>query len=390
MKVQKAAPGKYSDGGGLWLHRRSDGGAQWFLRIQIHGRRREMGLGSLDSVGLKEARQEAEKWRSVARQGLDPIKERDRLRRLAFRDDYPLEEVAREAFEARKAELKYDGKAGRWFSPVELHILPKLGRMPVSQIDQNDIKSILAPIWHDKAPTAKKALDRLGIVLRHAAAMGLDVDLQAPSKARALLGKSRHETTHTPALHWKDVPEFYASLNDGSIVHLALRLTILTAVRSSMVRYCSFDEIDEDVWVIPGHRMKSNVEMRVPLSKVALDVISEARSHAKNGFLFPGQRKGVISDATMTRMMERRGMEERPHGFRTSFRTWCAEATDVPREVAETALSHSTGSKVELSYRRTDYLERRKTLMEQWAAFVTGSSSDLIWLNSKRGASSDL
>jgi len=184
--AKAAAPGKYSDGGGLWLHKRLDGGAQWVLRVHVHGRRREMGLGPYPEVSLKQARQDAEYARVLVRQGLDPIKERERQRREQARNMHLLEDVARDAFESRKAELKGDGKAGRWFSPLELHILPKLGKVPVADLDQRDIRDVLAPIWHDKADTAKKAMNRLSICLHHAAALRLDVDLQATDKARAV------------------------------------------------------------------------------------------------------------------------------------------------------------------------------------------------------------
>jgi integrase len=357
-QVKSCAPGKYADGGGLWLHKREDGGAQWFLRVTVHGRRREMGLGALRDVSLKEARETAAEWRAVARQGKDPIKERQRQRREAEKADHTLAAVAVEAFEARKAQLKGDGKAGRWFSPLELHVLPKLGRVPIEELDQRDVKNALAPIWHSKADTAKKALNRLGIVVRHAAAMGLDVDVQVTEKAKALLGKSRHQPRHVPAMHWREVPAFYQSLNEGTITHLALRLLILTATRSSEVRFCHVDEIDGDVWTIPGARMKAGKEHRIPLSEEAQGVIQAARAFERDGFLFPNVRKGVISDATMSRFMERQGLEARPHGFRSSFRTWCAEETDVPREVAETCLAHVVGGSVERAYRRTDYLEQ--------------------------------
>lgn len=254
--------------------------------------------------------------------------------------------------------------------------------MPVEDIDQQDIKNTLAPIWHTKADTAQKAMNRLGIVLRHGAAMGLDVDLQAVSKAKALLGKTRHKVTHTPALPWKEVPAFYESLDEGTLTHLALRFLILTAVRSKPIRFARFEEIDGDVWTIPAENMKGTkdklLEFRVPLSEEALAVIARAKPLAREGFLFPSVRKGVISDATMSRLMERRGMAERPHGFRSSFRTWCAEATDTPREVAETALAHVTGSAVERSYRRTDYLEQRRVLMERWADHVTGGTGKVV------------
>ncbi len=374
LQIKNAPPGKYSDGGGLWLHKRADGGGQWFLRVTIHGRRREMGLGSLTYVTLKEAREEANRWRTVVRKGKDPIKERDRERRLAARAAPTLEMVALEAFEARKAELKNDGKSGRWFSPLELHVLPKIERVPVEEIDQQDIKNTLAPIWHEKAETARKAMNRLGIVMRHAAAMGLDVDIQATEKAKALLGKSRHKAQHVAAMDWREVPAFYAGLNEGSITHLALRLLILTAARSGEIRFCHLDEIEGDVWTLSSERMKTGNEHRIPLSAEALKVIEQAKPFARDGFLFPSVRKGVISDATMARYMERKGLEARPHGFRSSFRTWCAEETDTPREVAEMALAHIVGGAVERAYRRTDYLDQRRELMEKWAAHVGGET----------------
>lgn len=375
LQVKNLGVGKHADGGGLWLNKRRDGGAQWFLRIVIHGRRREMGLGSLDYVSIKEAREKAERWRAVARDGTDPIKERQRLRREADKSDTSLKNIAEAAFEARKADLKSDGKSSRWFSPLELHVLPKLGKVPVEEIDQQDIRSTLAPIWHSKGETAKKAMGRLNIVMRYAAAMGLNVDIQAAEKAKELLGRSRAPTTHIPALPWAEVPAFYKTLADGTLTQLALRLLILTAVRSGSLRQARWSEFSDNVWEIPAEHMKGKVDrsvsFRVPLSAEALMVLDELKKFERDGLLFPGQRRGIMSDMTMTNFLKDRRLPFRPHGFRTSFRTWCAEATDVPREVAEVALAHSSGSKVELAYRRTDYLERRQLLMQDWANFVT-------------------
>ena len=341
-----------------------------------------MGLGGLQEVSLKEARLEAEKWRAVARQGKDPIKERERLKREAARQQHTLAQIAEEAFEARKAELKGDGKAGRWFSPLALHVLPKIGKVPVEDIDQRDIRDTLAPIWHTKAETAAKAMNRLGIVLRYGAALGLDVDMQATAKAKALLGKSRHEPKNIPALHWRDVPDFYASLSDGTVTHLALRLLILTNLRSKPIRFCRQDEMDGDVWTVPAANMKAKKgkaeDFRVPLSQEALRVIEQAKPHARDGYLFPSVRRGVISDATMSRLMKRRGMEARPHGFRSSFRTWMSEATDAKWEVKEAAMAHTTGSKAERAYRRTDFLEQRRPLMERWAGHVAGEGLEVV------------
>jgi integrase len=375
--------GKHCDGAGLWLVVREDGGAQWVLRVTVHGRRREMGLGGYPSLGLAAARKLAGRWRDVAAAGRDPIKERAAEERAARREDITLAVLTADAFEARKAELKGDGKAGRWLSPLTLHVLPKLGKVPVTDLDQRDIRDTLAPLWHTKADTARKALNRLSIVLKHAAALGLDVDLQATDKAKALLGKSRHVAKHIPAMAWADVPSFYASLEEPSLTHLALKLLILTGVRSKPLRHIRLDQIEGDVWTIPGEDMKGKKgkteAFRVPLSREALRIIDLARPHSRRGFLFPSQQgKGVISDSTMSKYMREQGIAARPHGFRTSLRTWLAECTDAPHEVAEAMLAHVTDSSVVRAYRRTDFLEQRRVLGERWAAHVTGGTGRII------------
>lgn len=376
------APGKYADGAGLWLVKDDPARGKWVLRVTVHGRRREMGLGPFPAVSLAEARRKAEDARGIVRDGSDPIKAREKARRDAVRNLHLLEDVARDCFESRKAELKADGLAGRWFSPLEIHVLPKLGKMPVAEIDQTDIRDCLRPIWHDKAETARKAINRLSLCLKHAAALGLTVDLQATEKARALLGKPRHKAENIPALSWQDVPAFYSSLDGGTVTHLALRLLILTGVRSNPLRFLHESQIEGDIWTIPADAMKgrkdATTDFRVPLSPEALHVIEQARSHAREGFLFPSVRKGVISDATMARLMERREMEARPHGFRSSLRDWLAEATDAPHDVAETMLGHMVGGSVERAYRRTDFLEQRRALLARWAQHVTGQSGQVV------------
>ncbi len=385
--LKAADRGKYSDGGGLWLYKPQEDGGKWVLRYTLHGRRHEMGLGRFPDVSLREAREAAEGWRANVRQGDDPIKRREAQRRDAARNMHLLKDIAFDAFESRKAELKRDGEAGRWFTPLKLHVLPKLGQMPVSEINQQDIRDTLAPIWHDKAETARKAINRLAICFRHAAALGLDVDLQATDKARALLGKQRHKVEHIPSLPWQEVPAFYRSLSGGTTAELALRLLILTGVRSGPLRAFHLSEIKGDIWTIPAENIKSRAgatsEFRVPLSTEARAVIAEASKVEREGYLFPGVRKGVISDMTMAALMKRRGMVERPHGFRTSFRVWTAEATNVPREVAETCLGHVTAGAVERAYRRTDFLEQRHMLMERWASHVIGESGSLLRLATK-------
>jgi integrase len=227
-------------------------------------------------------------------------------------------------------------------------------------------------------------MNRLSLVLRHAAALGLNVDLQATEKAKALLGKSRHVPKNIPAMAWADVPAFYASLEEPTLTHLALRLLILTGVRSTPLRFLRLEQLEGDVWTVPAEVMKgrkgATKAFAVPLSREALRIIELARPHARNGYLFPNNQRGVISDMTLSRHMERRGLEARPHGFRTSLRTWLAEATDAPHEVAETMLGHVTDSSVVRAYRRTDFLEQRRVLAERWADHVTGGGGRVVKL----------
>lgn len=343
-----------------------------------------MGLGGFPAVSIADARKIADRWRAIALAGRDPVKERAAEERTARREDISLAAITADAFESRKAELKGDGMAGRWLSPLSLHVLPKLGKVPVTDIDQRDIRDTLAPIWHTKADTARKGLNRLSIVLRHGAALGLDVDLQATEKAKALLGKSRHVAKNIPAMPWAAVPDFYASLEEPTLTHLALRLLVLTGVRSAPLRTLRLDQIEGNVWTVPAEVMKgrkgATENYRVPLSREALRIIDLARPHARNSFLFPNSRGGVISDMTLSRLMERRGLEARPHGFRTSLRTWLAETTDAPHEVAESMLGHVTDSGVVRAYRRTDFLEQRRVLAERWADHVTGGGGRVVKL----------
>ncbi|WP_375639944.1 tyrosine-type recombinase/integrase [Bartonella sp. MM55XZML] len=377
--VATLGAGKYNDGAGLLLHKRKDGGAQWLYRYTIHGRRREMGLGALRDVSLKQARELATRWRAVLREGHDPIKERNKQKREAMRNLHYLKDIALDAFESRKAELKNDGESCNWFLHLRLHILPKLGCLPVSEITQTEIRDTLAPIWHTKAGTARTALMRLNLCLKHAAALGLDVDLQAVEKARALLGKQRHKKQSLPAMDWRDVPAFYQFLcKTTTIKHLALRLLILTGVRSNPLRHIREDQIEDDIWTIPAENMKgkrdATTEFRVPLSSEAIKVIEQARCISKSDFIFSLTGRGPLSHTMMAAYMRKNKIEACPHGFRSSLRDWLAETTDAPYEVAETILAHTVGGKVERAYRRTDYLEQRRVYMDKWAAYVTGQS----------------
>jgi len=184
------------------------------------------------------------------------------------------------------------------------------------------------------------------------------------------LGARRHKVKHIPAMPWREVPEFYASLNNSGLAAHALQLLILTLARTSEIRKAEWKEFEGDIWTIPAEKTKTGKEHRVPLTNEAIELLEAIKPYSKNGLLFPSRSGTPMTDMAMSALMRRRKLEYRPHGFRSSFRDWVAEATDAPREVAEMCLAHSVGSKVELSYRRTDYLEKRRELLENWADWV--------------------
>jgi len=369
---------RLSDGAGLELIKRPTGSIAWIFRYTHCGKRKNMGLGSLDNVSLAMARDLAADAKALVARCVDPITDRQVAQRRQASKNSTVASIAASAFEAHKASLKDDGKAGRWFSPVELHILPKIGGVDVAEIDQHQIEAAIRPIWHSKAATAKKAMDRLNICLKHAAALGVDVDLNAVAKARALLGQQRHTTKSHPFVPFADVPALYADLvAKPGITTLAMRLLILTGSRAGPVRQIQIDEIDFDnrIWTIPAVKMKGSknktADFRIPLSDEAVAVIRSAMPLARHGNLFPGVTgKGVISDATMGKWMRTNtDTGAVPHGFRTSLRTWLAEETDASHEAAETVLAHLTGTSVARAYQRSDLLAIRRDLMQKWANY---------------------
>ena len=386
IAVRTNGPGKYEDGGGLRLVKSAKDAGKWVFRYTVFGRRREMGLGAISDVSLRQAREFAAQWRSILASGKDPIIERARKEKEASTNDFSLNTIAKEAFEARKAELKGDGAAGRWFSPLEVHVLPKLGKVPVTELHQNDIRDVLAPIWHTTADPAQKALYRLGIVLRYAAAKGINVDLQATAKAKELLGKTRHVVEHIPSMPWEDAPAFYASLEEDNITNLALKLLILTGLRSKTVRMAHVDQFSDGVWTIPGENLKGKkgktADMRLPVTPEMQSVMDRTIPFRRDGHIFPSPRGGsngggVLGDVNMIRLMERRGIAARPHGFRSTLRVWLSEATEATFEVAELMIGHVVGTAVTRAYQRSDFLDQRRNLYELWGHFLLGVTSSV-------------
>ncbi len=382
IAIKSSPGGKLQDGGGLILHKKDTSG-KWILRYSIAGQRREMGLGAWPEVSLADARRARSKWIATLRAGLDPISERTRLleaeKAALKREDPTLTEAVLQLFEVKKSSLRNDGVGSRWLSPIKMHILPKLGSRRVSSINQVDIRDAVAPIWRTNQPTARAALFRLGMVFEHARLSGLGVDRLAVDAARQMLGEFEHTPTPIAATRWEEIPALFKKLGHRPLdSHLCLQWMILTAVRSNAARGARFEEIKDGVWTVPAARVKGRrgkvSEFRVPLSDGALTILEACRSAQRNGFLFPGPKGGGISACALQPPMNKLGETGRPHGFRTSFRTWVQDTQAASYEVAETALGHAIGGRVERSYARSDLLDQRRILMQKWSGYVVSQS----------------
>lgn len=385
VTIKKAGDGRLSDGGGLILIKKGDTG-RWIYRYQLAGRRRDMGLGGYPTVTLAAARSARDDWAAMVARGVDPVDERQRqeAEEAAARNetDPTFAELTALVFEARKATLKGDGKAGRWMSPLDNHVLPKIGAKRASALTAVQVKEAIKPIWRTKHVTAARALQRIRLILEGGKRMGLRSDPDIVDAARYLLGEHLYTPTPIPATPWRDVPALYARLGDGGSVAECLRFMILTAVRMAGCRWARLTEVEGDVWTIPGERMKGprgkTPDFAVPLSGPALSIAEDARQWSDD-LMFPGMRPGrPITETALEKRLREMGEEGRPHGFRSSFRMWVQDTDPTKFEVAETALAHRVGTKVERSYARSDMIEQRRVMMNKWAAFVTGEAADVV------------
>ncbi len=363
--------GRYCDGNGLYLDVRPTGSRGWIQRLTIRGRRTELGLGGYPLVSLKEAREKAFANRKLAREGGDPLSEKRRTRSVPT-----FAEAARKLRDQLSPGWRSPYHAQLWLKSLERHAFSRIGEMPVSEVTSADLIGVLAPIWHEKATTARKLRQRIRAVLDWAVAMELRPDNPCHRIGPAL-GAQKYAVKHMKALPHGEVASAIEKVKASSawpVVKLAFEFLVLTATRSGEARGAAWSEIDEDagVWTIPAGRTKTNREHRVPLSGRALEILSEARSLRRAGgpHVFPSVRDNPVDGTAFSRTLRRLGIEAVPHGFRSSFRDWAAEETDHPREVAEAALAHVVRNQVEAAYRRTDLFERRRRLMDDWAKYL--------------------
>jgi integrase len=381
LKVRHASPGRHADMHGLYLIVRDTGTRSWMLRIQHRGRRRDFGLGSANEVSLADARIAVADYRRMIRNGLDPVKELG-LRRKAAPS---FEKVARDCYDAMKGGWK-NGKHPSWLPSLENHVFPVIGKTSIDAVDSAAVLSVLEPIWLTIPETARRILQRIGTTLDYAHIKGfVPEEISLRSVTRGLPRQAR-QVTHLAAMPYAKVPNFMKKLAalENSVGRDALKLTILTAVRSNETRFATWGEFDLDagVWSIPGSRMKMKEPHVVPLSSPAITLMRRLRDEylAHEGKLDPdalvfvGSTGKAISDATMAKAMhDMKVTGVTVHGFRSSFTDWAAEQTDFPKEVADKALAHKVPNAVEAAYRRTAFFDKRRVLMTEWASFVTGS-----------------
>ena len=368
--VRSAPVGRHADGNGLYLYVQRTGTRSWVQRLVIRGRKRELGLGSIYLVSLAEAREQALANRKLARAGGDPLADKRRTKAVPT-----FAEAAARVVEQKRAGWRSRRQATNWLHSLESHVLPTIGSRPVSEVSSADLLAILTPIWHVKPNTARCLRQRIGAVLEWAVAMEHRTDNPC-DRIGPVLGPQRTVVRHMRALPHRDVAaalEKVRTSRSTRAVKLAFELLVVTAARSGEVRLATWKEINvtDRVWTIPAERMKMHREHRVPLSLMALEVLDAARSLAGgNPLVFPNRLGNPVRDTFLSQMLKELSVAAVPHGFRSSFRDWAAEETDHPREVIEAALAHAVRSKVEAAYARSDLFERRRRLMDEWAAYL--------------------
>jgi integrase len=382
--IRKETPGRFFDGGGLHLFIKRDGGASWVLRVTANGRRRDFGLGGADIVSLAEAREAARQYRAIARRGGDPLEEKRKRRTIPT-----FEEVARSVHAEHSGSWRNAKHAKQWISTLEMYAFPEIGSMRVDLIGMPEILKVLQPIWQRRPETARRVRQRIRTVLdvAHGAGHRATENPVGASLAKALPKQTAKPRHHT-ALPFGEVPAFFHQLGDTEsateVPRLALQFLILTATRTNETigaRRAEFD-LESKIWTIPHNRMKAGLGFKVPLCNAAVSIVRRALDlGGESDLVFPGVRAGKpLSNMALLMVCRRLGVQAVPHGFRSSFRDWAAEATSFPTEVAEMALAHAIGNKTEAAYRRGDLFDKRRKLMDAWAAYTRRTPAEVVRL----------
>lgn len=383
LTVKNARPGRHTDGSGLQLLVKESGARSWVYRFMLNGKSRDVGLGPAGPGGLSlsEARDARDALRLKVKAGVDPLMERQQMaaEALAATQAAKLASVTFRAVaesyiatnESNWRNLKH---RQQWQNTLASYVYPVIGDLPVANVSTAHVLAILEPIWKSKAETASRVRGRIETILDAAKARGYR-EGENPARwrghiAQILPARARLTRGHHKALAYEAIPKFVSALRKReAVAALALEFTILTAARSSEVLGGQWNEVDlgKAIWTIPASRMKAGKEHRVPLSQRAVEILEAVRSLGSS-FMFPA-KNGGLSGMAMSMLLRRMEVAATVHGFRSSFRDWSAECTSFAHEVCEMALAHAIGNKAEAAYRRGDLFEKRRRLMDEWAAF---------------------
>jgi integrase len=381
IQCRTAGVGVHGDGGGLALQVQPGAHGNrrnWIFRYMIAGRARTMGLGSYPDVTLQRAREKAQECRRLKIEGIDPIEHKRAARaslRAAAKPRLPTFDQCAAGYVASHGDTWGPRHAREWLQSMNADVSPILGSTPVDMVDTALICSALEQIWRSKTETASRLRGRIEAVLNWAQTRGYRSG-ENPARWKGhlqhILAKPKAAPVHFASMPYSDVPGFMTLLraSDARSAY-ALQFIILTAARKEEVLGALWNEIDipGGAWTIPANRMKAGIEHRVPLSREATDVLRHMREAKTGEYVFPSASRSRMAVSTLNAFLYRIECPYTVHGFRSSFRDWCAERTNYPREICEQALAHRTGSAVELSYRRTDYFAQRAKLMQAWSDF---------------------
>jgi integrase len=386
-------PGTYEDGDGLRLVVKPTGRKSWLLRFQLAGRRREMGLGSFPEVSLKKARQDASAKRTQLSDGIDPLAARD-IERAAQREAQRASEAKQLKFETLATEYRDAHGAAwsekwrkGWLRKLELYAFNHIGKLSAEDIGTPEVLKVLQPIWATKTRTADEVRGQIEQVLDAAKARNLRQG-ENPARWRGHLDnllsraekKKARKREHFEALRWQDVPALISKLQaDSTPASVAAQLLIMTSARAHMVRFARWDEFDLEAgtWSLPGERMKMRVAFVIPLAEEVVKLVKSIPRDEGSAFLFPGQGKtGAIHANAVRTLLHGMGYEHiTRHGFRSSFRDWASECTPHPREVCEMALAHDERDQTEGAYSRSNFFDKRRALMTEWATFIISGAT---------------
>jgi len=391
--ARSGSAGKTNDGDGLYFQISKAGVSSWIFRYKIEGKGREMGLGPYPTITLAKARELAADQRKILAAGNDPLAARD-LEREVKREAERQAQSRRVTFESLATEYRnahgstWSEKWRKgWLRKLELYAFPIIGKLPAAEVQTEQVLKVLRPIWGTKTRTADEVRGQIEQVLDAAKAHKLR-DGDNPARWRGHLDnllskaekKKARKRQHFPAMKWQDVPALMVQLaHCETRVAVAARLLILTGARAQMVRLSAWDEFDlkAGVWSLPAERMKMRQAFDIPLALEVIELLQRLPRIEGSPYLFPGQGKSGVMHANAVRnLLHDLGHGDiTRHGFRSSFRDWANERTQYPREICELALAHDERDQTEAAYSRSDFIEKRRNLMSDWATYASTATA---------------